>query len=135
MLPLLQLFFDSGTFVLIWMVQLVIYPSFLFYSSSDLISWHKTYTVRITMVVMPLMVGQLFLTLYALFEEVNTISIARGVLVLLIWISTFLIFVPIHNSIQAGKFNTLLLQKLVQRNWFRTLLWTLILATSPAFWN
>ncbi|MEM6893962.1 MAG: hypothetical protein AAF554_09750 [Bacteroidota bacterium] len=135
MLTLFQLFFDSGTFVLIWMVQLVIYPSFLFYTTADLITWHKTYTVRITIIVMPLMVGQLFLALYALYEELSVISVARGILILLIWILTFLIFVPIHNNIQAGKFDTLLLRKLVQSNWFRTLLWTLVLGTSPIFWN
>ena len=135
MLTLFQLFFDSGTFVLIWIVQLVIYPSFLFYPSADLIAWHKTYTVRITIIVMPLMVGQLFLALYALYEELSVISIARGILILVIWILTFLIFVPIHNNIQAGKFDTLLLRKLVQSNWLRTLLWTLVLGTSPVFWN
>lgn len=84
---------------------------------------------------MPLMVGQLFLALYALYEELSVISVARGILILLIWILTFLIFVPIHNNIQAGKFDTLLLRKLVQSNWFRTLLWTLVLGTSPIFWN
>ena len=135
MLTLFQLFFDSGTFVLIWMVQLVIYPSFLFYPSADLINWHKTYTVRITIIVMPLMVGQLFLALYTLYEELSIISVSRGILILLIWILTFLIFVPIHNNIQAGKFDTLLLRKLVQSNWLRTLLWTLVLGTSPVFWN
>ncbi len=135
MLTLFQLFFDSGTFVLIWIVQLVIYPSFLFYPSADLIAWHKTYTVRITIIVMPLMVGQLFLALYALYEELTVISVTRGILILLIWILTFLIFVPIHNNIQAGKFDTPLLRKLIQSNWFRTLLWTLVLAASPVFWN
>ncbi|MEM8765463.1 MAG: hypothetical protein AAGD88_16700 [Bacteroidota bacterium] len=135
MLTLFQLFFDSGTFVLIWMVQLVIYPSFLFYTTADLITWHKTYTVRITIIVMPLMVGQLFLALYALYKELSVISVARGILILLIWILTFLIFVPIHNNIQAGKFDTLLLRKLVQSNWLRTLLWTVVLATTPLFWN
>jgi len=84
---------------------------------------------------MPLMVGQLFLALYALYEELTVISVTRGILILLIWILTFLIFVPIHNNIQVGKFDTLLLRKLVQSNWFRTLLWTLVLAASPVFWN
>ena len=135
MLTLFQLFFDSGTFVLIWIVQLVIYPSFLFYPSSDLINRHITYTVYLTIIVMPLMVGQLFLALYTLYEELSIISVSRGILILLIWILTFLIFVPIHNNIQAGKFDTLLLRKLVQSNWLRTLLWTLVLGTSPVFWN
>ena len=135
MLTLFQLFFDSGTFVLIWMVQLVIYPSFLFYTTADLITWLKTYTVHITSIVMPLMVGQLFLALYALYKELSIVSVSRGILILLIWILTFLIFVPIHNNIQAGKFDTPLLRKLVQSNWLRTLLWTLVLGTSPVFWN
>ncbi len=84
---------------------------------------------------MPLMIGQLFLALYALYEELTVISVTRGILILLIWILTFLIFVPIHNNIQGGKFNTPLLRKLIQSNWFRTLLWTLVLAASPVFWN
>ena len=35
---------DFGAVVLIWLVQLVIYPSFLHYAESDLVNWHKIYT-------------------------------------------------------------------------------------------
>ncbi|MFT7429007.1 MAG: hypothetical protein ACI9IZ_001504, partial [Nonlabens sp.] len=41
-LDLLQLLVDFGLVVLIWIVQLIIYPSFLYYGSKTLNKWHKT---------------------------------------------------------------------------------------------
>jgi len=49
-------------------------------------------------------------------------------LVLLIWLSTFLIQVPIHNQLGIGK-DSFLIKRLVQTNWIRTILWT-----SKAIW-
>ena len=41
---------DAGLVVLIWMVQLIIYPSFLHYDN-NLVEWHHKYTSRIALIV------------------------------------------------------------------------------------
>ncbi|MEO1009857.1 MAG: hypothetical protein AAFX53_01035 [Bacteroidota bacterium] len=56
---ILRLLCDFGLVVLIWSVQLIIYPSFQFYNPIELLLWHGIYVHRITYVVLPLMVGQL----------------------------------------------------------------------------
>jgi len=40
-IPLIRLLFDFGLLVLIWLVQLVIYPSFLYYEQDNLKRWHE----------------------------------------------------------------------------------------------
>ncbi len=47
---ILRLLFDFGLVVLIWIVQLVIYPGLCYYSETDLLKWHKLYTSRIAYV-------------------------------------------------------------------------------------
>jgi hypothetical protein len=55
---IIRLLLDFGLVVLIWLVQLVIYPGFKFYSPSNLALWHKIYTGRIGVAVVPMMVWQ-----------------------------------------------------------------------------
>ena len=119
---------DIGLFVLIWIVQLVIYPSFKYYEASDLIIWHNEYTKRISIVVMPLMLIQIFQTVYFMIINYSDgMQTFYTVLVLLTWITTFMIFVPLHALISKGEHKSESLDKLVNYNWVRTLLWTLIL--------
>jgi len=63
--------FDFGMLVLIWLVQLIIYPSFEFTDKDAFLGWHEKYTGLITVVVLPLMLGQLGLTLYQLTLDCN----------------------------------------------------------------
>ena len=51
MLEFFRLLFDSGLLVLILMVQLIIYPSFLRYPLKNLITWNNIYTKRIAVIV------------------------------------------------------------------------------------
>ncbi|MBT8283057.1 MAG: hypothetical protein KJO86_04905 [Muriicola sp.] len=108
------------------MVQLIVYPSFLFYSEEALISWHKKYTPRISIIVIPLMLGQLMLYGSLLQSEKTLFSIACFVLVLMVWLLTFTIFVPRHKSITAGNFSRNTLVELANLNWLRTILWSAI---------
>jgi len=117
---------DFGMLVLIWIVQLVIYPGFKDYQKQDLLRWHKKYIDRITYIVMPLMIGQLSLVVvqvYMSFQFYNTITL---VLLLLFWASTFFQFVPMHNSISFGNLNTYALDMLVRKNWIRTCILTFV---------
>ncbi|MFQ3270452.1 MAG: hypothetical protein ACI9A1_000767, partial [Lentimonas sp.] len=80
---------DFGLVVLIWMVQLVVYPSFKYYPASDLLKWHRAYTASMAVVVLPLMLAQLILHGWRLYHE---FSFNHGWLMLLVistWLLTF----------------------------------------------
>lgn len=125
-----RLLFDFGLVVLIWIVQLLIYPGFKYYSPSDLKSWHKAYTNRLPLIVVPLMLGQLIAAAGELWIEQNLYTIGSMSIVILLWLLTFLIFVPLHKIISEGPSNKEAVNLLVSRNWWRTLLWT-----SLFLWN
>lgn len=121
----LALLFDTGCLVLIWLVQLVIYPSFKFYPPSDLRKWHNKYTKRVTYVVLPLMVGQLILTSMQA-TSFQLLALFKLLLVILTWLVTFAVFVPLHNKIEKTTDYSRITSSLVSKNWTRTVLWTVI---------
>lgn len=51
--------FHFGLVVLIWLVQLVIYPSLAHIAVDRFRDWHRRYTERVSLVVVPLMFAQL----------------------------------------------------------------------------
>lgn len=126
MLQLLVLLVDIGLVVLIWMVQLIIYPGFLFYKKEDLINWHKLYTIRIAIIVIPLMVIQLVFSILQLYVQVNLANLIPLFVVLFLWIFTFSSFAPLHFKITSAKADKNLLCTLVKRNWIRTFLWSFL---------
>ena len=122
--------FDLGTAVLIWIVQLIIYPSFKYYKQTDLLAWHEIYTKKVSYLVIPLMCGQAIVAGLQLFDQINLYTMFSSLLILIVWGSTFYSFVPMHGKISSGSFDQSLLLQLERKNWFRTLIWTsLLLAT------
>ena len=125
-LDLVRLLFDFGLLVLIWLVQLVIYPSFQFYQKESLLKWHQKYTFGISVVVIPLMFGQLITAIIQLVKAQNTFTVISIILIVLVWAVTFSKFVPMHSKISNGDTSKEILQKLVKLNWSRTILWSLL---------
>lgn len=115
---------DAGLVVLIWMVQLIVYPSFKYYKSENLIEWHQKYTKGIAIIVIPLMLTQLALVLFSVIYQPNFETIVSTLMVVFLWIFTFLGFAPLHFKISEGTHNDQLLHLLVRRNWIRTFLWS-----------
>jgi hypothetical protein len=118
-------FFLTG---LIWTIQLVHYPSFLWIDQSHFKQFEAFHSFRISLIVMPIMILELvtafFLT--SLFYKVpNTFWFNLNfLLVLLIWASTFLLSVPCHSVLNNG-YSESIINKLVFTNWVRTILWSL----------
>ena len=52
-IPEIHSLVDFGMCVVLWLVQLVIYPSFLRVDSNDFLAWHKAYTSRVSFVILP----------------------------------------------------------------------------------
>ena len=117
---------DFGLVVLIWLVQLIIYPSFRYYSPAELAVWHPKYSNLITPIVGPLMLAQVVLVGNDLWQRVSWPALLSALLVGLMWAATAFVSVPIHNAIGAGDASPATLARLVDTNWYRTVGWTII---------
>jgi len=127
---IIRLLLDGGLVVLIWIVQLIIYPSFLYYNHENLITWHKKYTFNFGKIVIPLMLGQLGIAGYQLFAQPTTYTLLSLIAIVVLWLSTFLQFAPIHLNIAKGIVSEKMLVALVNKNWIRTVLWSLLFVYS-----
>lgn len=111
----------------IWLVQLGVYPLFASVDSASFPDFYAKYNAAISFVV----IGPMFLELLtgALLVKNSWGSekfflLGCGFfLMILIWLSTFFIQVPLHAILARG-FEAEAQQKLVTTNWIRTVLWT-----------
>lgn len=115
-------------------VQLLVYPGFLYYGGEDLHRWHDTYTRRISLLVVPLMLAQLLGGAFWLYSHPGMASGIYEALVGLLWGITFVRFVPYHAKISKGKANETILRSLVRENWIRTVLWIVLFISHLVFW-
>ena len=117
---------NFGMCVVLWLVQLVIYPSFLRVEPSELIAWHKAYTFRVSFVILPLMLGQLVIAILSVWEDPSILEWVAFTFVLVCWILTFFVSVPLHRKIEQNDTTRETRQKLIATNWPRTILWSVI---------
>jgi hypothetical protein len=109
---------------LIWIVQLVHYPSFQYVADSTFLDFHKHHTFSISLIVVPLMLIELSIGIWLWIQNKGSLyTIIPLCLLCIIWVSTFSLQVPIHNNLVLGK-NVELIEQLVSTNWIRTLSWT-----------
>ena len=111
-------------FGLIVTTQLVTYPLFSSISSSGFSYYHFNYVSKISRIAGPAMLLELIIASFLLYNFGNLSSKLIFLVTILIFLSTLLIQVPIHDRIKY-KANNLLFKKLVMTNWIRTLLWSL----------
>lgn len=111
---------------LIWVIQIVHYPSFHFIDKSQFASFESFHGLRISIVVIPLMLLELGSSVAILFNTASDqfpLMLLAMALLLAIWLITFLVSSPIHGELMLG-YNKELIDKLVSTNWWRTGLWT-----------
>lgn len=125
-IEVLRLAIDFGLMVLIWMVQLLIYPGFEYLSATTFHKWHRKYARNMTFIVAPMMFAQVFIVGYFFyyFSHQFASNIIYAVLVGLTWLTTFLIFIPLHNKLDNEAHDVSTCRKLTRRNWMRVVLWT-----------
>ncbi|NQZ75634.1 MAG: hypothetical protein HRT61_05910 [Ekhidna sp.] len=123
---LYKLLIDFGLVILIWMTQLVVYPSFTYFSESDLVNWHSRYTTAISIIVMPLMLAQVAIHGGGLISDFTWLKVAVVVFIGLAWVNTFFFAVPLHSQIDMGRSVNEAAHSLVRVNWYRTVLWSLV---------
>lgn len=121
---ILHLFATFSMFGIIWMVQLVHYPSFKYVEESLYRKFQYFHMGRITFVVGPLMLIELISLALVMFTQYKNIYfLISSVMLVLIWLNTALWNVPLHNKLLANKSDEVI-DKLVISNWPRTILWS-----------
>lgn len=112
---------------LIWFIQVVHYPLFKSIGAANFTPYHLQHTRLTGFIAGPLMVLEMLFALLMWWHRplgvsVQVAGILTGLLVI-IWISTFTVQVPIHNRL-SKTFDEAQVEKLVTSNWVRTLAWT-----------
>lgn len=110
---------------LIWFVQIIHYPIMREVTQQNFCHYENVHTQRTGWLVAPVMVAELATAgLWTYFNDFSFISIVNLALLLMIWGSTFFIQVPLHQSL-SRLHNAKEIDRLVDSNWIRTVLWTI----------
>ena len=109
---------------LIWLIQLVHYPSFHYVEESKFVDFENFHTRRISYLVVPSMLIELGTGIWLCLQFrddwlwwLNLFSIIG------IWLSTICFSVPCHKILAKGK-DSKVIRFLVISNWPRTCLWS-----------
>lgn len=124
---------NFGMALVIWIVQVIIYPGLTHYAADDLRAWHARYTGRISPFVVPLMLAQLGLLAWGAYAGGGPAVHAMLAMVLLAWGVTFKFSVPLHRRITRGEDPRGAARLLVRTNWPRTVLWTAVFLVGEFF--
>lgn len=119
-----QLILSWMLVVLIWLVQVIVYPGFQWIATADFPTYHRWYVARITALVLPLMLAEAAtLVLWTYAGASYSVVMPAAALVALVWASTMGYQVPLHRLLAQGK-HTALIRRLVMSNWMRTGAWS-----------
>jgi len=114
---------------LIWYVQVVHYPIFSLANTENFASFHQFHTSRTGWVVAVPMLLELGLAILLLLTPEGYVSFAFKFtslsLVVMIWINTFFLAIPLHEKLETQGFNSDTIAQLIRINWWRTVAWTL----------
>lgn len=121
---IIQLVVSSGLLTLIWLVQLLQYPSFLLYDKTSFKAAMKHHQDRISLIVLPLMLTELMVSVILFYMKMNFLEGAILLIVLTIWVLTFLVQVPLHQKLFIHGFDQNHIKRLVTSNWTRVGLWS-----------
>jgi len=114
-------------FGLIWFVQVVHYPLFSLVGREHFVEYERLHQMRTTWVVAPLMSIEALTASLILVSNLTsperTLAWFGWILLLLIWLSTAFLQVPLHRRLAAG-YDSRTATRLVRSNWVRTIAWT-----------
>ena len=118
---------DLSLAVFLWLVQCIIYPSFRYISADIFEKWHAGYQRRVSWIIGPILLLQIFLVGIEAIQEPSRYSLIRLGLVAISWLITVCVSVPLHRRIKRGEQREQSIERLIQSNWIRTLSWSSIL--------
>ncbi len=114
---------------LIWFVQVVHYPLFAEVPDTAFVRYEALHATRTGWLVFPPMVLEFGTALACLIPRYRPVLLLSeqacvgAVLVVVIWLSTGVIQVPLHNRLSRAH-EPGVIRTLVRTNWLRTLAWT-----------
>ena len=126
----LQLGSTLALFGLIWFVQIVHYPLHALVGTGEFARYETEHANRTGYVAAPLMILELLTAAALLLRRFRPAAIPETqawlgfVLVVLLWLSTGLIQVPLHDRLHRAHSHKAI-SHLIRSNWIRTFLWTL----------
>ena len=124
---LLQSLATFAMFGVIWLIQLVNYPLQIHVAAENFVDYQIGHMRHITQIVGPLMLLEAISSVWLLVIPLSGIgSVLAWVgfaLVLILWISTAVIQVPLHRRLEEGR-DERAIRGLIASNWIRTLGWT-----------
>ena len=109
---------------IIWVIQLLHYPTFHFIKQSDYVEFQHFHMQRISFIVVPVMIIELLSGFMLVYYFRSNLFILCLTILLVIWLITFVFFTKLHQSLLGG-YDKIIVKKLVQINWSRTVLWSL----------
>lgn len=129
LIKLLLIIHSASTLIMvgaIWYVQIVHYPQFRLIPAELFIAYEKCHQRGIIVTVVPWMAielvsGLLLLIWPGLFGFLP--AVVGALLLAGIWVHTFGFQLPRHRILEKG-LRPEILEKLIQSNWIRTILWT-----------
>ena len=108
----------------IWVIQLLHYPSFHFINDTKYIEFQHFHMKRISFIVIPAMLIELASALLLAYFFRSSLIIILLALLLGVWAITFIFFINMHQKLTNG-YNQCIVDRLVKINWSRTTLWSL----------
>ena len=127
-LILFNFFISAFMFGLILTTQIVSYPMFINVEKNFSV-YHMHYVNKISTIAAPFMIIEFLLSLLFVFLIGSYTSISSFLIMVLIFLCTFFIQVPIHEKLK-NSFNISLCNRLIKTNWIRVFLWLFKCVTS-----
>ena len=120
---LLHLISNAVMIGVISITQLITYPSFLKIDRAKFVDFHKKYVKTISFIAVPSMIFELCTLIYMNIYISNLILMKSLLVLIMLWLITFIIIVPIHNQL-SKEFDCEKVISLIRYNWIRSVLWT-----------
>ena len=124
-LELIHLIATAMMVSIIWIIQILHYPTFLFVDKKHYTEFQKFHMKNISYLIIPIMLVELLtgLSILLKIKMINFYFFASFGLLILIWLITALFFSKFHSEL-SNKYNHDTILKLIRLNWIRTFFWT-----------
>jgi hypothetical protein len=109
---------------IIWVIQLLHYPSFHFINEMKYVEFQHFHMTRISFIVIPVMFLELTSAILLGYFFRSILTIILIIILVGIWGVTFIFFTNIHQDLTKG-YDSNIVNWLVKINWCRTALWSL----------
>ncbi len=119
----LQLVVSAYLVGLIWLIQLIHYPSFASIAAERWQGFHHAHTTAMGLLAGAPMVASLLLGLWLAWRDGGSPQYVALGCEVAAWIVTFAVSVPLHQRLAAGP-DPQAIALLISTNWLRTAAWT-----------